>query len=251
VILYIDADDPASAAIADPRLRVTTIVGQHSTMGAINTACLGRSSGDIVILANDDIVVRTAGWDAVLRENHVKFRDQVYLAWPNDTFASRRMSTFPILSRATCELLIDPFPEEYRSAFIDYELFDIFTRLQRLGHDRLVYLENVVFEHRHHRAGKRPIDATSRRRRRFEDDMTFLDRRIVRQQQALRSAARIENREPPPVGRTAPSAPPQHAFTAIGRFAVDFLCDAGLPLRRRVYLFTWYCGRYVAARLGS
>ena len=250
VILYVDEDDPASAVVGDSRLRVTAIVGPHATMGAMNTACLARASADIVMLANDDVVVRTPEWDVAIECLQAKVSDQVYLAWPNDRFASNRMSTFPILSRTTCRLLVSPFPEEYRSAFIDYELFDIFTRLRRLGHDRLLYLDQVVFEHWHHRTGKRAVDTTSRRRPRFEDDLTFLDRRGVRQQHAARLAAAVDGREPRVVGTVATRARPAHGVAAVWHFATSWLGDSGLPLRRRLYLFTWYCGRWVAAQLG-
>jgi hypothetical protein len=238
VIVYADEDDPDSAGIREPRLSMSTIVGPQATMGTINTACLERASGDIVILANDDVVVRTKGWDEEIRERHRALPDGVYLAWPNDRFASGRMSTFPILSRSTCALLGDPFPGQYRGAFIDYELFDVFTRLKHRGHDRLLYLERVTFEHHHHRTGKRPPDLTSQRRQRWEDDVTFLARPDIRQEQAMRLAARIEGR---PV-------PPRIAAPRDARF-IEGLGDPGLPFRRRLYLFTWFCGRYVAARI--
>lgn len=166
-------------------------------------------------------------------------------------FASGRMSTFPILSRTACQVLVDPFPAEYRSAFIDYELFDIFTRLRRLGHDRLVYLDDVIFEHLHHRSGKWRLDETSRRRRRFEDDATFLARSVVRQRQAERLAASIEGHPLPPPPKAPAVTRPVNACVTFGRFARTFLRDRGLPPRRRAYLFVWYCGRYLAARLDA
>jgi hypothetical protein len=249
-ILYTDEDDPASAAIAHPRLRTITIVGPPASMGAINTACLRRASGDILILANDDLVVQTPRWDTTLRDCHRQYPDGVYLAWPNDHFASYRISTFPVLARRTCELLGDPYPEAYRSAFIDTELFDIFTRLRHLGHDRLQYMKGVVFEHHHHRTGKRQRDATSRRHWRFGDDATFLGRLPIRQRQAERLAAAIQGRV------VTGHAEPAGAFTmpgtltrALSTLAATILGDRGLPVRRRIYLFLHFCGRYVAARL--
>lgn len=247
VILYVDDDDPASASIAHANLRTTTIVGAPVTMGAANSACLARSTGAIVMLANDDLIAVTPGWDAEIRRCHATFEDEIYLAWINDRFTSRRISTFPILSRTACDLLVEPFPSVYRSALIDCALFDIFSRLRRLGHDRLVYLKHVVLEHRHHRTGKRPPDDTTRRHLRFEDDTTFVTRSAGRQRQAERLAAVVEHEPVAPCATPEPEAFPGGVGAAIALCAQTFLGDAGLPLSRRAYMFLWFCGRAVVA----
>ena len=84
-----------------------------------------------------------------------------------------------------------PFPHEYRGAFIDYHLLDIFKRLERNGHQRLVYLEDVVFEHMHYRTGKGDYDEIYRKRRRFGDDETFLRLRNERSLAAQRLLSAI------------------------------------------------------------
>ena len=244
VVLYVDEDDPARARLRHKSLKLITIVGSPVTMGAANSTCLAQSSGDP---GQRRCVAQTSGWDAQMRQAHERFADGVYLVWLNDGLASHRMSTFPVLSRRCCEILGDPYPLVYRSAFIDYALFDIFVRLRRLGHDRLLYLSNVLFEHRHHRRKKREADDTTKRHRRFEDDMTFLERRDFRQQQAERLAAAIAGVPVPPfvAGR---AARPNSELT-IPLMAKGFLFDRGLPMTRRLYLFGWYCGRYLAAKL--
>lgn len=246
VILYVDDDDQDSARIAHPRLSLTTIVGPSGTCGSANTACLRRSNGSIVMLANDDVVVCTPRWDATIREVDAGSADGMYLSWVNDGFKRHRMSTFPVLSRRACEVMVEPYPAVYESAFIDYELFDIFTRLRRLGHDRLVYRGDVLFEHRHHRTGKRAFDATARRRRRFADDFRFLARSAVRQRQAERLAAAIEGRPIPALVESA-AVPSTKGLSAVPMFASTFFGDRGLPPARRAYLFAWYCGRYAAS----
>src|SRR5262245_4535100 len=79
VVLYVDDDDPASAAITHPTLHLVTIVGPPVAMGAANTACLARARGDILVLANDDVVVQTEGWDEVLAGCGRRFTDGIYL----------------------------------------------------------------------------------------------------------------------------------------------------------------------------
>jgi len=68
----------------------------------------------------------------------------------------------------------EPYPVAYLRAFIDYHLFDIFKRLQRAGHDRIRYLEDVIFENIHYRTGKVAVDETYTKRGRFDDDSTFM-----------------------------------------------------------------------------
>ena len=249
-VAYVDEDDPTGIAIGHPAVTVRKVIGPQVSMGAANSACLAHSSGEVIVLANDDVIVRTPGWDDRLRTCHSRFVDGIYLAWPNDGFRSYRISTFPILSRRACELLGDPYPDVYRSAFIDTELLDIFMRLKQFGHDRMVYLRDVVFEHHHHRTGKRPRDETSRRHRRFDDDGTFVHRVSVRKAQAQRLMAALGNRPvpalPPMSERTGQPASAAHALASFWR---AFLNDDGLPLSRRVYLFVHFCGRYAAARL--
>ena len=110
----------------------------------------------------------------------------IYLAYGNDLFKGAKLCTFPILSRHTCDLLGEPYPVAYPRAFIDYHLFDIFKRLQRAGHDRIRYLEDVIFENIHYRTGKVAVDETYTKRGRFDDDSTFMALIQTRQYEAIR-----------------------------------------------------------------
>jgi glycosyltransferase involved in cell wall biosynthesis len=248
LVIYVDEDDAESQGVEHDRVRITRIVGPVATMGAYNTACLERAGGSIVALVNDDVVIRTPHWDERIRAVDGEYVDSVYLAYPNDLYKGRRAAVFPVLSRRTCEALVDPYPREYRGAMIDYHLLDIFKRLQKRGVDRIRYLNDVVFEHLHYRTGKAPADETYRRRRRWDDDRTFLALRGARQLGADRLAATIEGRPLPPyVTARVDAAAPRTLPAAVGSFARGFLGDRALPLRWRLFLFTWYCGRYLAA----
>ena len=248
LVMYLDEDDVESHGIEHDRVRITRIIGPVATMGEYNTACLRHAVGSILVLVNDDSIIRTPNWDERIRAVDRDYADGVYLAYPNDLFKRHRAAVFPVLSRRTCATLVDPYPREYRGALIDYHLLDIFKRLQKRGTDRIRYINDVVFEHMHYRTGKAPPDETYRRRRRWHDDRAFLALRNVRQQAAERLAAAIEGRTPPPE-QTAPVeiANPATLPAAFGSFARSFLADRALPLRWRLFLFTWYCGRYVAA----
>jgi ABC-type polysaccharide/polyol phosphate transport system ATPase subunit len=238
VVVYADADDPSSHGFRVEGLEVRTIVGPRASMGDYNTACLEGSHGDIVVLANDDVVIQTRGWDRKLREMHAAMQDRVYLAYPNDLFKGRGLSAFPILSRAACRLLGEPFPRAYRGAFIDYHLLDIFKRLERHGHPRLIYLEDIVFEHMHYRTGKGDFDEIYGKRDRFGDDDTFLRMRDERNAAAQRLLAAIEGESGRhPLTAAAPTPPELLAVT---------LRDRELPPSWRLRLFSWFLARFAA-----
>ncbi len=68
IIIYVDDDDIVSHYLASNTVRVDRIIGPKMSMGRYNSTCLNRSRGDIIVLANDDMVIRTPGWDEKIRE---------------------------------------------------------------------------------------------------------------------------------------------------------------------------------------
>ena len=250
VVLYVDEDDTSSHDLDSEFFRVVRIVGPALSMGGYNSACLQIARGDVIILANDDMVIRTKGWDDHVRSINAEFEDQVYLCYPNDLNKKGLFCTFPILSRGTCKLLADPYPSAYRRAFIDVHLFDIFKRLQHAGFDRIRYCDDLVFEHLHYRTGKAPDDETYRlaRKGRFADDPTFLSLTAKRSEAAARLISAIRN-EPFAAGGdlTFQDEAPASIASAVRFFSRRFLLDAELPYRWRLFLWYWFIGRYLAA----
>ena len=250
VVLYVDEDDTSSHDLDSKDFHVVRIVGPALTMGGYNSACLQKAQGDVLILANDDMVIRTPGWDDRIRAMNAEFDDQIYLGYANDLFKKSRFCTFPILSRRTCEILADPYPTAYRRAFIDVHLFDIFKRLQYAGFDRIRYYDDLVFEHLHYRTGKAPYDETYgyARSGRFADDPTFIALTAIRSEAANRLISTIRN-DPVVVGGDANSQHevPASIVSAVRLLSRTFLLDSELPYRWRIFLWYWFIGRYLAA----
>ena len=147
VVLVVDADDRTSA-VRHPLLHVKHVVlppGQ--TMGTLNNAGFGASSGEYVMLLNDDVIVRTPGWDATARACFGHFPDPFVLVHVNDTLMRDHLCTFPLTSRAFYELAGGVCPREYRRYRIDDHIEDVFNLLAVLGERRVVYLPDVLFEH--------------------------------------------------------------------------------------------------------
>lgn len=159
-VLYVDDDDDTSLGVEQPGLALTRVIGPRRTMGAMHQACYAASKGRFVMLAGDDIIFRTPGWDETVLRAVSRFPDDIVMAYGNDLIQGRNMSTAPILGRAACELLGGPCPAEYPSEFIDTHILDQFTKLRYWGFDRIVYLDQVIFEHMHFVVGKADFDAT-------------------------------------------------------------------------------------------
>lgn len=244
VVLYVDDDDVGSHELDDKAIRITRIIGPRMSMGAYNSACLAKAKGDIAILINDDMVIRTAGWDELVREFDDRFPDKIYLGYGNDLFKGRNLCAFPILSRRCCDVLADPFPSAYQGAFIDYHLLDIFKRLQKAGHDRIVYLEDLVFEHMHFRSGKGKLDATYTTRRRFGDDDAFL---LLRNSRSTAAAALVQTINQSTIDSTLKP----ETINAGGKPELmrATILDRELPWKWALRLYCWFLARSVARRI--
>ena len=250
VVLYVDSDDTSSHNLDSTGFRAVRIIGPVLTMGGYNSACLKEARGDVLILANDDMVIRTPGWDDRIRALNAEFDDQIYLGYANDLFKKSEFCTFPIMSRRTCELLVDPYPAAYQRAFIDVHLFDIFKRLQYAGLDRIRYLDDLVFEHLHYRTGKAPYDETYgyAQSKRFSDDPTFITLAVQRSEAAKRLISVISNKPVAAAGGTNfQEEVPASIISAIRLFSRRFLLDGELPYSWRLFLWYWFIGRYLAA----
>lgn len=250
VILYVDEEDVGSHGIAFDEIALKLMIGPRQTMGAYNTECLRQACGEITIAVNDDVIVRTKGWDEKVRELDARFADGVYLGYANDLFMGPKLCTFPILSRKTCSVLAEPYPEIYKGAFIDVHLMDIFRRLEKRGYARICYAADIVFEHVHYRNNPDAWDATYSDRLRFGDDLTFIGLADARRLEADRLSAHMNGRTP----ETIPSPPPvaTEPVSLVGIVplcARKFLLDSDLPLRWRTHLFVWMVARYYFSKL--
>jgi hypothetical protein len=241
-VVYIDDDDTLTQELKFDAWNVKRLVGPRQTMGRLNAICYAHSTGDIIILGNDDVVIRTQGWDARIRQEAKRFPDQVYLFYPNDLYKGRKFCVFPILSRAACDALGDPFPANYRGSFIDVHIMDIFKQLEGLNHRRIKYLDDVVFEHMHFRLGKSMHDATYKERERFGDDQTFMVLNGVRGWAVKRLQALIENTSPTPQERLRMSKPIGGWFFHL---AWGVLRNGTSPISWRLKLFMWMCLRFI------
>lgn len=244
VVLYADDDDRGSHHFTSDKITLKLIVGPRRSMGAYSAACLQHATGDITIALNDDVIIRTPGWDEKVRALDARYPDGVYLGYGNDLFKKSGLCTFPILSREACNILAEPFPELYRGAFIDMHLMDIFRRLEKRGYERIAYAADIVFEHVHYRTNRNLMDATYRERLRFADDEAFIALADARRAEADRLVEHIRGKASPPADIPKPSVEPAGFFEIIPLCFRKFLRDRDLPAGWRVHLFIYMVARY-------
>lgn len=202
VVVYVDRDDEASHGIDHADLHVVRLVGPKAKMGAMTQACYAACSGRCVMLANDDLVFRTAGWDTEILARLDRHADGVALIWGNDLMREGTLPTHPFLSRTVVEIIGSICPQAYRRDYIDLHIYDIFCSLRKLGHDRLSYLSDIVFEHMHVDFGKGAIDNVSLKVRKSDDEITFILWAEERRRAAARLARHIDEHPGKPIQAT-------------------------------------------------
>lgn len=150
IILVVDDDDPNSRTFETCRpLNIRYLVGPPGrTMGALNNAGCHAARGEFIMLLNDDVIIRTRGWDRTVTQCFRRFPDPIALVHVNDTLMRDHLCTFPIVPRAYYDLMGEICPEEYERYRIDDHIEDVFNMLSFVGVRRSVYLPDVIFEHR-------------------------------------------------------------------------------------------------------
>jgi len=153
VVLVVDEDDGETREFEyKDFLLEKVVVPRGLTMGALNMRGYEASTGEHVMLCNDDVVVRTPGWDAKMRGVFASFPDGVVLVHVNDGTFKDTLCIFPCVSRAFAELAGGICDEGYRRYRIDDHVTNVFNLLAVLGEQRIQYLPDVLFEHHNYAA---------------------------------------------------------------------------------------------------
>ena len=198
------------------------------------------------MLMNDDVIVRTSAWDRKIAELGRTISDGIFLAYPNDLHIGKRMCTFPILTKKACELLLRPYPEEYKTPFIDWHVstsLSDFALWGMVGYSILKMLFSSI--------------VTIWRER--QSSMLLINlRTIIRTIGIFRTYALCGNKwqndlpRQLPIDRSricsflpAPALRPDKASTVLLRYISECLGDSVLPMEERMRLFIWLTGRYL------
>ena len=153
VVLVVDEDDAETLQFRYTGIaQRQVVVPRGLTMGALNSHGYAAASGDHVMLCNDDVVVRSPGWDSRMKAVFQSFPDGVVLVHVNDGTFKDTLCVFPCVSRNVAELAGGICPEAYRRYRIDDHIYNVFNLLAILGEQRIQYLPDVLFEHHNYSA---------------------------------------------------------------------------------------------------
>lgn len=148
VVLVVDEDDDSMRGFEHPASRPRRVVVPPGlSMGSLNSRGVEASTGARVMLCNDDVVVRTPGWDRRIASVFDSYPDDVVLVHVNDGTFKESLCVFPCVSRRFVELAGGICPEGYRRYRIDDHIYNVFNLLALLGEFRIQYLPDVLFEH--------------------------------------------------------------------------------------------------------
>ena len=172
IIICIDEDDKSYEDFEPIFTHTKFVKRRRCGLGEIIYEGIKNSTGDIIFLCNDDVTVETFNWDEAFRKVHMSFADKIYLFSPNDLNKKGALFVFPGFSRKVFEILGD-YPKFYAGAFMDNHLYEIFESLKFHGHNRKVFLSEIIFYHQHYKVTGEIPDKTYTDRDRFGDDFTF------------------------------------------------------------------------------
>lgn len=161
VIVRLDEDDTAPYKLETlARSNVKALVGPAGAgMGRMTNECFALASGHIIMLAGDDMVFRTDGFDTMVKA--LMPHDGIGLVYGNDLLQGEGLATHPFIGRATINAWGGQVvPDEYGAEYIDTHIMDTFARLARMGHQRMLYVPDLITEHLHYLNGKAAKDET-------------------------------------------------------------------------------------------
>ena len=134
VIFYVDDDDPTSLSVVNS-LDAKVVCGPRGIGywdGArFHTEMAKISSGELLMLGNDDMEILTQGWDDILYNKSLEYPDHVFVLKTWDTH-NPRVIPFPTIHSYIVELMGCFTP--IHIGWIDHFLSDVMTRLNRYVH---------------------------------------------------------------------------------------------------------------------
>lgn len=162
VVAYLDADDPAvpDYQAGNYPLKAELVVGERCTLSDAWNRAAAAASGDVLMLAADDLRFRTHRWDRIVEGSIAGlFEDGIGVVYGRDGHADGRMATHPFVTRRWTEV-VGRFTSPYWPAdYVDLWLHDVAEKV-----DRLRFLPGLFVEHMHYSYGKGDFDRTHQER---------------------------------------------------------------------------------------
>ena len=158
VVGWLDDDDPTG-----DRYPSDVVYGHGprppgAIMSGLWTKAWELASGDIAMLAADDIMFRTRGWDRMVEDAFAAVPDQLVMVYGNDG-THRKAPVLPFVSRRWIELA-GFTPPDYQGWFSDEWIWAMAAAIRRV-----VYLPRLVIRHYQGKGDQTYQDAEEARNR--------------------------------------------------------------------------------------
>lgn len=166
-VLSVDEDDPQTQAYSIENLpAVSNRMTRNSNSCVVEATNHGAalSSGDLLLYLSDDFDC-FPGWGKTIEQIASRYQGEFMLKC-NDGVQrfEAQVLTIPIMSRALYQRLGYFFHPEYKSMWVDVDLFYTCDRLGAIKNH-----PEVLFQHNHYSVGKSKKDATNVRSDAFWD----------------------------------------------------------------------------------
>jgi glycosyltransferase involved in cell wall biosynthesis len=155
-ILSLDSTEPDKMGYISNNINFI-VNDNNSVVEAANRAA-EKSMGDILIYMSDDFDVPENWCEAVLKEFEGVTEPMLLKVHDNLQNFSARVLTIPIMNRALYEKLGYFFHPEYKSMWVDCDLFETCTKIGAIKN-----APHLIFSHEHHSIGKADNDETYKR----------------------------------------------------------------------------------------
>jgi glycosyltransferase involved in cell wall biosynthesis len=158
--IRIDKDDPASLqAELWSAANVRQVIDDRRTLSILWNEAAAVATGSILLLCDDELVLRTPGWDATIWTLFEASSDKILLAYGQDGIQNERLATYPFVHRRWVETLGYFCPPYFECDHNDSWLDAVARAIGRRVHLPLLHLE-----HMHPIAGKAEWDTTHKER---------------------------------------------------------------------------------------
>jgi len=184
IMVYVDFDDPSLERYNELQYYrgIKIVFGPSQSISKSWNIIASQSTGDVMIMGNDDQEYQTLAWDTLLQTQLEQFQDEIYVAWMDDGINQERHCAFPIISRTWYQTLGYFAPGVFNFGYNDTWIYDIGKRL-----DRCLYIPHIKALHRHF--SKYPDvrdDTYDRNRTQSRGNLYKLDEKIYHNTQAQR-----------------------------------------------------------------
>ena len=131
------------------------IVSRRCTLSNMWNQCSVCALGDIQMLAGDDLLFQTSGWDKIVTDAFDLYPDRIVLVYGGDGYHTDDYATHPFLHRRWIDTIGRLTAPYFSSNYTDTWLWDVAGMVGRRQY------VPILIEHLHYSLGKGTLDQTA------------------------------------------------------------------------------------------